>query len=226
MKGKERKDVRFLTIVLFISSLVLPFIFPGIEGVKRWITIGPLGIYIASVILPFVIIILGRFATNNRKYETNGLIIYALIILLFQPDAGQLTAFACAMVFTLWKAIKSWLMKITSVIVIVCIVVLSWVFLDDLAPVAYVEEILFLVADLGMILFVIGVISLLLLLFPFFFYGRNHFISLSLGIYFLVSILVTFFGNFPMPVMGYGVSPIIGYIIAITWLKTNQICVK
>lgn len=47
-------------------------------------------------------------------------------------------------------------------------------------------------------------------------------ISLSLGIYFLVSILVTFFGNFPMPIMGYGGSPVIGYIIVITWLKKNQ----
>ena len=33
---------------------------------------------------------------------------------------------------------------------------------------------------------------------------------------------VTFLGNFPMPIMGYGISPIIGYIIAITWLNNNK----
>lgn len=48
------------------------------------------------------------------------------------------------------------------------IVVLSWVFLDDLAPVPYVEQILYLVAELGLVWLMLGIISLLLILFPFF----------------------------------------------------------
>ena len=34
--------------------------------------------------------------------------------------------------------------------------------------------------------------------------------------------IVTLFGNFPMPIMGYGISPVIGYFIAITWLNNNK----
>jgi hypothetical protein len=34
--------------------------------------------------------------------------------------------------------------------------------------------------------------------------------------------IVPFIGLFPMPVMGYGISPIIGYLISITWLHQNK----
>ena len=98
----------------------------------------------------------------------------------------------------------------------------AWVFLDDLAPVPYVEQIIFLVADLGIVWFILGVLSLLLLLGPFFFYGKKNIISLSLGVYYLMVMIVTLFGNFPMPIMGYGISPVIGYFIAITWLNNNK----
>ena len=37
-----------------------------------------------------------------------------------------------------------------------------------------------------------------------------------------MTMIVTLFGNFPMPIMGYGISPVIGYLIAITWLNKNK----
>ena len=111
--------------------------------------------------------------------------------------------------------------KFVSLILSVVFVIMSWVFLDDLAPVPYVEDIIFLVADLGIVWFVLGILSLLLLLSPFFFYGKKNIISLTLGVYFLMAMIVTLFGHFPLPIMGYGISPIIGYFIAISWLKRN-----
>ncbi|MDM5332992.1 hypothetical protein QUF56_07100 [Ureibacillus composti] len=35
-------------------------------------------------------------------------------------------------------------------------------------------------------------------------------------------LIVTLIGNFPMQIMGYGTSPIIGYLISITWLNKNK----
>ncbi|SES16478.1 hypothetical protein [Psychrobacillus sp. OK032] len=114
------------------------------------------------------------------------------------------------------------MIKLLSITITAVLVIVSWVFLDDLAPVPYVEHIILLVADLGNIWFIIGIFSLILLLYPFFFYGKKNIISLSLGVYFLTTMLVTLFGNFPMPIMGYGTSPVIGYLIAITWLNKNK----
>ena len=69
---------------------------------------------------------------------------------------------------------------------------MSWAFLDDLAPVPYVEHIIFLVVDLGTVWLFLGVLSLILLLSPFFLYSDKNIISLSLGVYFLMTMIVTF----------------------------------
>lgn len=58
--------------------------------------------------------------------------------------------------------------------------------------------------DMGSILLFLGVVA-------------------ALGLYFLMTILVTFVGHFPMPIMGYGISPIIGYLIAITAIQKLKI---
>jgi len=200
----------------------LPFCFNDLDGVHRWLSFGPINLYIASIILPLLIIHLWKLALNNRECYVIGLSFIAFVILLFHPDAGQLTAFAFATAIILWKKINNRMIKLLSITLTAALSIVSWVFLDDLAPVPYVEHIILLVADLGNVWFVLGILSLILLLSPFFFYGKKSIISLSLGVYFLMTMIVTLIDNFPMPIMGYGTSSIIGYLISITWLNTNK----
>ncbi len=221
-KNKNISIGNFSYPITFVALLVIPFWFNGSAGVHRWLSFGPINLYIASIILPLLIIHLWQLALNNREHYVIGLTFVTLVILLFHPDAGQLTAFACASAIIFWKKNSNRVVKLLSIILIVVFCIVSWVFLDDLAPVPYVEHIIFLVADLGSFWFILGVLSLLLLLCPFFFYGNINITSLSLGVYFLMTMIVTLFGNFPMPIMGYGISPIIGYLIAITWLNKNK----
>ena len=221
-KKKNISIGNFSYPIILVALLVLPFWFSDLDGVHRWLSFGPINLYIASIILPLLIIHLWKLALNNREHYVIGLTFITLVILLFHPDAGQLTAFACATAIILWKKISNRMIKLLSITLIVAFGIVSWVFLDDLAPVPYVEHIIFLVADLGNFWFILGVLSLLLLVCPFFFYGEKNIISLSLGVYFLMMMIVTLFGNFPMPIMGYGISPIIGYLIAITWLNKNK----
>ena len=68
-----------------------------------------------------------------------------------------------------------------------------------------------------MVLFLVALFSLLLLITPFIHYPKKNDVSISLGIYFLILLLATFFGHFPVMLMGYGVSPIIGYYIGLIW---------
>lgn len=217
--GNKSNKGNLLYTTVMVALLVLPFWFTGLDDIHRWLSFGPINIYVASMILPLLIIYLWKLALNNREHYAIGLIFITLFILLFHPDAGQLTAFACAAAIFLWKTIRNWIIKILALTLTAALGIVSWIFLDDLAPVPYVEDILLLTADLRNVWFLLGILSLLLLLGPFFFYGKRNSISLSLGVYFLMTIIVTFFGNFPVPIMGYGISPIIGYIIAITWLK-------
>jgi cell division protein FtsW (lipid II flippase) len=223
-RNKEKRSSKgnLVYTIVIVALVVLPFWFNDLDGVHRWLIIGPINLYIASMILPLLIIHLWKLSLNNRERYAIGLIFMTLIILLFHPDAGQLTAFACAAAIILWKTIRKWMIRILSIIFTAALGVISWVALDGLAPVPYVEQIIYLVADLGIVWFILGILSLLLLLSPFFFYGKKNIISLSLGVYYLIMMFATFFGNFPMPIMGYGISPIIGYIIAITWLNNNK----
>lgn len=214
-KEKQFNNGRSSQIIMILVLLILPFFFNGLEGVHRWLVIGPINLYIASIVLPLLIIQLWKI--NNRDYYVFGLILVTFTILLFQPDAEQLSAFAFAATIILWKKIVSGILKFLSITLTGAFVITSWIFLDDLAPVPYVEDILFLVSDLGNVWFIIGIFSLLLLVCPFFLFGSKGFVSLSLGVYFLITMIVTFIGNFPMPIMGYGISPIIGYIISITF---------
>ena len=48
----------------------------------------------------------GNYIKNREGYVL-GLIFIVLIILLFQPDAGQLTAFAFATAIIVWKKISN-----------------------------------------------------------------------------------------------------------------------
>ncbi|URM34857.1 hypothetical protein LLY41_10995 [Cytobacillus firmus] len=217
-KEKRVSKGNLIITCIPVALLVLPFLFDGSGGVHRWITFGPVNINAASIILPFLIIQLWK----NRTSHAIALYFITLLILLFHPDAGQLTSFACAAFIILWKKISNWKLKLLSFMLSVVTVIISWIFLDDLAPVPFVEDIIFLVADLGFVWLILGVLSLLLLLSPFFYYGRNNILSLSLGVYFLMAMIVTLFGHFPMPIMGYGISPIIGYFLAVSWIRINN----
>lgn len=220
---KYKMGVHSRQTIIIVILLVLPFFFSGIDGIHRWVTVGPINIYITSIILPVLIFYIWKIAINNRQRNVLVLTFITLLILLLQPDAGQLSAFASATAIIFWKMIRSKTIKIISIATILLFVMVSWVFLDDLEPVSYVEDIIFLVAGLGNVWLIAGILSLVLLFIPFFIYGKNNVISYSLGVYYFTMMIVTFIGNFPLPIMGYGISPIIGYFIAISLLHKDNL---
>ena len=48
--------------IILVALLVLPFWFNGLDGVHRWLSLGPINLYIASIILPLLIIHLWKLA--------------------------------------------------------------------------------------------------------------------------------------------------------------------
>lgn len=71
----------------------------------------------------------------------------------------------------------------------------------------------------------LGVVSLLIMIVPFFICLPKEppSFSLCLGIFYAALLLSAAFGNFPVPLLGYGVSPIIGYFITIL-CKVRSLC--
>lgn len=214
---REKNNYKIIAIyVLFI----LTFVNVGIEGVHRWISLGPISLYVSSILLPFLLIILGTLVAKNQWWISYIIVVTTAILFFLQPDASALTAFVLSSCILLLYNLKRYRIRFVLLIIPLSLAIISWIQLDRLSPVPYVEDILFMAKDLGVSWFIIAFISLLILIIPFLFSPpeKRKLTSISLGLYFITIIITTFFGNFPVILMGYGVSPIIGYFIAINWL--------
>lgn len=211
-------------IIISIIALLVTFINSGIGEVHRWVSVGPIRLYVSVIVLPIIIISLWSLLRKENLIIAIVSIVCVSIILTLQPDASMMTAFSITSIILLWNKIK----KIPCFLLIAFLgglTIFTWIFLDGLAPVAYVEGIFKLVSDMGMIWFVLGIISLTIMIIPFLIFPpkKNKILSICFGIYFITILTSTVFGNFPIPLMGYGVSPIIGYFISITWFIKTKI---
>ncbi len=205
-----------ITIIL----LTLTFLDSGLDGVHRWVSIGPIKLNVASIILPILIIELWRILKVLNWWYSMIITIAVSILLVLQPDASQTTGFIFPMIIILLSKANKSIIRYSLISLISVIPIISWIFIDSLPPVDYVENIVLMVKNLGSVWFLLGIASLSLLPIPFIIFPSKSYrlISRSLGLYFTIILISTLFGNFPVPLMGFGISPIIGYFIAITWL--------
>lgn len=219
LKKPEIIENKF-TIPISIVLLLLTFFDSGFEGVHRWVAVGPIRLYIASIVVPILIIGIWRISKKTNGWISLIISIGVSLLLALQPDASQTTAFIIPMAIILFNNIKNNSVRYSVLGVFFLITIFSWIYLDTLPPVAYVEDILKMVAEMGIVWFAIGIASLVILPFPFILFPPQNakLLSRCLGLYFIVVLLSTRVGNFPIPLMGYGISPILGYSIAIAWL--------
>lgn len=216
VRGSQFYNISILISILFI---LLTFINAGMEGVHRWVSIGIIRFNVSMIVLPIIIISTWRLLQANQLWAAVITIVAVSILMLVQPDASQLTGFTIPMIVMLYNRSDKKLLRLFIIGILTVLVILSWVFLDNLPAVAYVEEIVGLLANMGLLWIALGVISLVILPVPFILFPPKNLIlpSRCLGLYFILILISTLFGNFPVPLMGYGISPIIGYFISITW---------
>lgn len=220
----EVSKYKKLVLPSALVLLILTFASHGMDGVHRWISIAVVRLNMAMIILPILLIEL--WSVLKTKGFNLGLVISFVIVmvLFFQPDASQLTGFAVPAMIMLSRNTKSKVMGLFIAFAFSLFIVFSWIHLDNLSPVNYVEGILKMVANMGFIWLVLGVISLVILPLPFILFPPKNAecISKYIGSYYIIIILATLFGNFPVPLMGYGISPIIGYYISLMWYLNSK----
>jgi len=126
------------------------------------------------------------------------LLSFALLILLaLQPDASQAVAFAGALIVTAIASGRFWFAASLAVVA-----ALSFVRPDTLAPVPEVEGIIALATPLQAAIAVLALAGTVV--------APLLFRSYSLTIYLALCALAPLFGAFPVPLVGMGVSPILG----------------
>ena len=208
-------------IIVFVSILLLglTFIGPNIDGVHRWLRIPLFTLNIATIVIPITIVAFYRLI-EEKQYVMSliGTIVIAVFLFL-QPDASQLLAFSLPMIVLLLKSKISKVITTSFSIVLLLLTLKSWIELDSLQPINYTEGILTMVYDTSIVLYIIGIASLLWVPICFLVLCQKQSRNICVGIalYYWMMICATFVGNFPVPFMGYGLSPILGFYIFLIW---------
>lgn len=215
-------NIRFhYKMIVVVSAFLLGLTFsgPNMDGVHRWLRLPFFTFNIAEIVLPITIAAFYRLIEEKQfVISLIGMIVIAFLLSL-QPDASQLSAFALPIIVLLLKSSIFPIIKGSFSVILAFFTVKSWICIDTLQPVNYTEGILTMLLDLSAVLYIIGILSLFCI--PVFFLisckKENRNIGAGIAMYYWLMILSTFPGNFPVPFMGYGISPILGFYIFLIW---------
>ena len=210
-----------MSLALLIATLLQP----GVEGVHRWVGLGPVQIHAAFVALPVLIIIIAamlrRDSVRGGTWILPCVVAVAAGLLVLQPDASQAIAFAVAVACVLVgrrPARKS--VWIALGVVVVC-AVWSLARPDPLDAVPHVEGILGLAASAGPGWLIAAIVALVLLPVPFVgLLSRRRDrarAGVALAAYFTTVCVASLLAPYPVPLLGFGLSPILGYFAALCW---------
>jgi cell division protein FtsW (lipid II flippase) len=198
-----------------VAFILATFAQDGLDGVHRWIVLGNFRLHASAVVAP---VIIGCVATAPRRYLAIVIAAATAMILALQPDAAQTTSFAagCGVILACDPKLGR-RERIGSFLALIACSMVSIVRADPLKPVRHVEGIFGLVSARGPAWTLLAAIALILLSVPYFLaWTRRHDpLTLALGVYVAMITIAPTWGTFPVPIMGYGVSPILGYFIAL-----------
>ena len=196
--------------------VALTLLSPGIDGVHRWVRMGPIGLNASTVVSPLFLA-----ATLGWLLRARGLPIVAVAAMLAmhvaQPDAAQCTALgaACMVMVFSTPGLARWVRMVLLAVTLV-MVSAAWMRADPLTPVDHVEGIVRLAMSQGLGVAAAAWLALGLLFLPMLRALRQpkvemRILGLAFGLYLAAQIAMTFAGNFPVPVMGAGAGPVLGW---------------
>jgi hypothetical protein len=207
-------------IVVAVIVVGLSIVGSGQEGVFRWVGAGPVQFNAAALVLPVAI------AAFTRARAWIAALCFVIIgaVIARQPDISQLAGFVIASV-VLFAFTFGWKGALSSLIIGVVLVAYCLLQPDPLLPVRHVEGILLLAFDQSQVLGVamaaglgMAVVSPILLL-------RStdlRWRALALSCYFGATAIAPLFGAYPVPLAGYGLSFVVGWVLGFAALAIRR----
>lgn len=183
----------------------------SLEGVRRWVGVGPVLLHVGFIASPFV---LGH-AARQVGWRSALAVLVALVGVSLQPDAQTATALAAGVV-AIAAMHRSRLAGALAALGITTAAV-CWTRPDPLPAVAYVEGFvplafahawsLGLVASAGLLLPAVG-LAIFGLLNP-----DRRVTALAFAAAYVAAAASALLGGYPTPLVGYGLSPILSYVL-------------
>ncbi len=227
-KWGHRPITASVIVILALIGLAMP-LFGGSSGPERWISVGPLRLYIAPLLLPSFIAACAVSVSKDGKHQVISLaaVLGAACLLALQPDASQVLGLLVAGAVVVVQC-RLGVFRI-GLVVVPLVLVTMWAFSlpDLLAPVPHVEEVF--VLALGHSLFAgIAVIACAIALIVGLWIQsvRGPFWLSAVAAYYATLFVCSTTGITPAPLVGYGAGPILGFglmVGLIEWLEHQNL---
>lgn len=201
---------------LALVAVAATFLAPGLDGVHRWLAVGPVRLLASAAFAPWLLL---GFASPERtvRERTTFAALGVQLLHLAQPDAAQATAVALGLapVLTNRRFVRAGL-GIPALLLLGGAAALTWLRLDHLPPVPHVEQILALAHDQGTLTFLGALLALGLALLPLARPLRGgeppaRALASGASLYLCGAVAATFAGSFPVPLVGAGAGPVLGW---------------
>lgn len=208
---------------LAVLLLWAPMWLGTLAGPERWLTVGGVRVYVASALLPALLLALARALDSSSTAPRWPWFVMpaALWALSAQPDASQATAFGLACALPLARASAGAGIATLVAATLAAGVAWAWWQPDPLLPVPYVEGVLDLARAAGPAALVAALATLAL---PPFLLARqarasNDTALLSVAIYYVAIDVLAWRQLTPMPLLGFGAGPIVGYALMVAAVR-------
>lgn len=204
-----------LAVLLLLTALVGP----AFDGAARWISVGPFNLQVSFVALPAMVVL---YARRPDAIGTAGMVV-AAVALAIQPDRAMAGVLIAGLIGPVLVARSRLAMLATAA----AVPAFGWTLLmpDTLPAVPYVDRILYTAFDvhpLAGVAVLSGAAALAAPALPGLFgAGRDRAALLAFAGCWVGVVAAAAMGNYPTPLVGYGGSAVLGYLLSVAVLPSG-----
>ena len=208
-------------VVLALAMAILLTAMFGVaaDGASRWVSVGPLFLQVSLIVLPVMVVI---YARQPDAIGTAGMIV-AAIALAAQPDRAMAGVLLAGLVALLFAAPSR--QKILAAGA--ALLAFGWTLLkpDTFPASPYVDRILYTAFDVHPLAGLAVVTGAAALVIPGAIgasqRGSERPVLLGFGACWLAVVVAAALGNNPTPLVGYGGSAVLGYLLSVALLPNS-----
>jgi hypothetical protein len=221
--GTGRSSLRGagLATLAFSVTLLLTALFGvAADGASRWVSVGPLSLQVSLIVLPVMLVL---YARRPDRAGTAGMIVAALALAL-QPDRAMAGVLAAGLLALLLSVPER---RPVAVAAAASILAFGWTLLrpDTLEASAFVDRILYTAFDVHPLAGAAVAAGAVALIVPAAIGLRRgageRAALLAFGACWSAVVAAAALGNNPTPLVGYGGSAVLGYLLSVALLPAG-----